>query len=130
MLFRSVVNDFCGYYLWLINRHLFYTQRLATPAHGAHVSIVTIKIHKEKFTNNVSLLKEYHNTKVLLPYDNNIHIGGKGDFLHFSVWVHFPLGDMIKKECGIVENNFLGFHITIASNKSELKQKPIDNNYN
>ena len=109
-------KDFNKYYQWLIHRYYNYVVKTTVPAHGAHISIVTKNLHGDKF--NLELLKKYDSLEVEFDYDPYIQTGGRG-FTNYWLKVEFPLGHEIKKECDIIEDNFLGFHITVANTKNE-----------
>jgi len=108
--------DFIKYYKWLVEKNYYNCIKTTCPKHGSHISIVTKKLHGKNFDMNK--LSKYHNLKVDFTYDNNIKIGGRL-FTNFWLYVDFPMGHLIKKELGIIEDNFLGFHITICNTKNE-----------
>lgn len=83
--------------------------------HGAHVSIITKALHKNKF--NVDKLRKYHKLDVEFEYSIDMRIGGN-KFTNFWLPVTFEMGNQIKKEMGIFESNFMGFHITVANTKN------------
>lgn len=115
-----IEHDFVNYYKKLIDMAVYNTQRLFTPRHGAHISVVIKSLHARQF--DVSKLQKYHNRIVNFRYDTDIRIGGKGrGFVNYWMPVDFPDGFIIKRYLGIVDRNFQGFHITIASNKHEFK---------
>ena len=107
--------DFSRYYQWLIHKHFYDCKKTQLSKHGSHVSIITKKLHGPKF--NREKLAKYHKMEVELSYDINMVIGGNG-FDNFWFRVDFPLGDEIKREAGIVEKNFLGFHVTVCNTKA------------
>ena len=111
-------NDLTKYYIWLITKHFFNLIKLDSPAHGAHISIVTTALHKDKF--NIEYLKQYHNTNVEVEYNpEELLTGGRG-FTNYWFRVEFPLGTAIKKNLGIIEDNFKGFHFVVANNKNQM----------
>ena len=114
-------EDFSRYYIYLITKAYHNTIKLDRPRHGTHLSIVTQKLHKDRF--NKDYLRQYHNQVVDLQYNpEDIRIGGRG-FTNFWFPMDFPLGLKIKNDLGIVEDNFLGFHCTICNNKSAVGYK-------
>lgn len=119
---RVILNeDFSRYYLWLIHKAYYNTIKLDRPRHGSHLSIITRALHNSCF--NVEYLKQYHNQWVTLEYDpEDIRIGGR-NFTNFWFPIKFPLGDLIKSQLNIVEIGFLGYHITVANNKSSVNYK-------
>lgn len=106
--------DFIKYYQWLVHKYHYDCIKTCLPKHGGHISIITKKLHKEFDYEN---LKKYHNEVVHFSYDPYIRIGGSY-FTNYWLFVSFPRGDEIKREMGIREKGFLGFHATIASDKS------------
>ena len=94
-------EDFSRYYIYLITKAYHNTIKLDRPRHGTHLSIVTQKLHKDRF--NKDYLRQYHNQTVELQYN--------------------PEDIRIENDLGIVEDNFLGFHCTICNNKSAVGYK-------
>lgn len=112
-------HDFVNYYKKLIDMYFYKTRPLFTPRHGAHISVVIKSIHPRNFDQR--LLQKYHNRDVEFTYDPHIILGGR-DFTNYWVKVNFPLGEQIKREAGIYERNFHGFHITICSDKCAINE--------
>jgi len=111
-------KDFIKYYKWLVESHTYKTIQLICPKHGAHITIVSSKLHKEFDRIKLS---QYNNQLVSFIYNpEDIRVGGN-DFTNYWLPVLFPLGDQIKIDLGIVESDFLGFHITIANNKNKAR---------
>ena len=110
-----VSPDICRYYIWLISRYYYNTIRLDAPKHSAHISIITSKLHGERF--NINQLLPYNGKVVEIEYNPvDLRTGGRG-FTNFWFPIEFPLGLKIKQELGITETNFLGYHITLCNTK-------------
>jgi hypothetical protein len=113
--FRVILcPDFNKYYRWHIMKATYNCLAVCLPKHGNHITITNQKLHGNKF--NFNYLKQYDGIKIQLNYDPYIYTGGRG-FTNFWLKFNLPLGNQIKKELGIVENGFLGFHATVCSTK-------------
>ena len=119
----NLPEDFSRYYLWLITKAYYNTIRFDRSRHGTHLSIITQAIHAANF--NKDYLKQYHNQIVELEYnpEDLIQGGSSKGFINFWFKIDFPLGDKIKKDLNVIENNFRGYHITIGNNKNESGYK-------
>ena len=115
----NLERDFINYYIWMIRRYYWNCIKINAPKHGAHISIITKKLHKEF---NKNKLQKYHNKMVDFWYDPAIRMGGSY-FTNFWLFVDLPIGEKIKNELGIVEKGFLGYHITIGSDKYIINNK-------
>jgi hypothetical protein len=110
--------DFGKYYKTLISAYFCHCRPLFLPKHGMHVTILNVKVHGDRFTTSMPIMRKYDGRKVNLTYSNDIREGGR-DFRNYWVPVKFELGDIIKKECGIRDRpGFMGYHITIANDKN------------
>ncbi len=111
------------YYLWHVYRCPFDTLGQMVPKYRAHVSVI-LPLHGEKAMEES---KKYDGEKVEVSYSGEILKGGRAlinNRPHVNYWmkVYCDRADEIKKELGVVENNFLGFHLTVSSNKGFNKQ--------
>ena len=114
-------EDFSRYYLWLIHRYYFNCIKLDRPKHGTHLSIVTKALHNNYF--NSEYLSKYHNMQVELFYNpEDLKTGGR-NFTNFWFPMEFELGTKIKEDLGIVESNFLGFHVVVGNDKNYVGYK-------
>ena len=118
-------SDFNRYYIWLITNYYYNTIKLDAPKHSGHLSIITKKLHKDKFIPNY--LQQYHGQLVELQYNPTDLRTGGNNFTNFWFPVEFKLGTVIKKALGIIENNFLGYHITICNNKNYVNHDLVNN---
>jgi hypothetical protein len=116
-----VVKDFCEYYKKLILFNIANNPKdFQTPKHGAHITIVSAKIHGFRNTSKVSTF-----SGVTIPFSYNINIkkGGK-QFTTYYVDVVCPFADKVKKTLDVVDSpGFLGLHICIMNNKSKIKNE-------
>lgn len=112
-----VKRDLIEYYKRLIDYHYNYTIKLNTPRHGAHITIINSKIHKNV---DISKVLVYNGGKIEFEYDcEDIRIGGRG-FINFWFPVKCDFAQKIKEILSIKDNKtFLGLHLTIGNNKNE-----------
>jgi hypothetical protein len=131
----KVNNDFVNYYLWLVNRRFYgdtgknfvNNDKYSTQRSGAHISVVLCTFHKwNPDWNNLKF------DKVMVPFyyrPDDIRYGGpkfKG-WSNFWLPVDCPMATDLKRTLGIKDNdNFLGDHVTLCSNKSEFKNRQND----
>lgn len=116
-------EDFSRYYLWLIHRYYFNCIKLDRPKHGTHLSIVTKALHSNCL--NSEYLSQYHNRIVELSYNpEDLRTGGR-NFTNFWFPVEFDLGTKIKSDLGIIESNFLGFHVVVGNDKNHVGYKSV-----
>lgn len=115
----NVDTDFCNYYRKLILE--YYGENsidFQTPKHGAHITIISSKIHPN--INTESVLK-YHGDIIPFQYDNHIYKGGT-IFTTYYAYVECFFAEFIKRKLGIwSEPDFLGLHVCICNNKSSFK---------
>lgn len=115
---RMVVDvgfDFVKLYNWFIMKQ--YWIKMNTPMHGAHITIVSPKIHSGI---NWKKAMNHHGKKIEFEYDEYLVEGGytKG-FLMYYLRVQSDEIDKIKKEIGLVDNaRYRGLHLTIANGKA------------
>ena len=116
-----VTKDFCEYYKKLILFEGIESPRdFQTPKHGAHITIVSAKIHGFRNTSKVSA---FSGVTIPFSYSVNIKKGGK-QFTTYYVDVDCPFANVVKKMLGVVDNpGFLGLHICIMNNKSKIKNE-------
>ena len=119
-----VTKDFCEYYKKLI---LFGATEnpkdFQTPKHGAHITIVSAKIHGYRDTSKVSV---FSGVTVPFSYGADVRKGGK-KFTTYYVDVDCPFANVVKKMLDVVDNpGFLGLHICIMNNKSKIKNENSD----
>ena len=109
--------DFIRYYRALYNFYTYQTVKNQLPMYGAHISVILPAIHK-----GVDFLPaiKYNRNKVEFEYDpKSVFISKK------NVWMNVKCewAEKLKKELGIVENNFWGYHLTICNFKNENSNK-------
>jgi|GEM_PF-4873386 len=109
-------DDICKYYQWLFNRHHFNTIKSNRPRHGAHVGVVSSKIHDVDCTKFLHL----NDTPVDFSVDISGNYGGfSRGFLNF--WLDAYSVDFIniRKQLNIhkIEPGFSPFHLTILNTK-------------
>jgi hypothetical protein len=114
-----IPKDFAEYYYTLTKAGTYNCLALGQPLYAPHVSITLPNIHGMDI---VKKSKKYAGEKVTLEYSGDIIEGGTW-FTNF--WMIFNCDRLaqIKKELGIKEKNFLGFHLTIANDKNNLKNQ-------
>ena len=113
---RIKVNlDFCRYYMWLVTKYHYNTQKYQLPMHGAHVTILNPKIHGKKKQIDFNKLKPFDGKTVEFEvYPKDAYVS------KVNVWlpVKCDFADKLKKALGIVEDrNWWGSHITICNKK-------------
>jgi hypothetical protein len=110
--------DFIRYYTALVVYSTYRTKKFQLPAHGAHITILNPKIHKEVDFNRAS---KYHNLTVEFTYSpENVYISR----VNYWMPVKCKFGNQLKHELGIVDGpNWLGFHLTICNVKFNVEQK-------
>lgn len=119
-------GDLVNYYLWHIKKATWNTIKLSTPRYGAHVSVIIPTIHGE-YIQNKDLRKElvrWNKKKVDVFMDpTDVRIGGhsKG-FINYWIPIKCNEVQRMKDLLFIKETNYHGDHLTIASNKSDVKQ--------
>ncbi len=119
--------DFCKFYKSLILQvYKNANPLLQLPKYGAHITIVSSKIHGWQDTSELESLQ---NQRVQFTYDPNIKLGGT-KFKTFYVSVVCEFAEMIKRKLKIQEpETFLGLHICICNTKShEIFKKETINN--
>jgi len=116
----AVEKDFLRYYFYLILKSPVETLGLSPPMYGSHISVTLPKIHGDKI---VKESEKYVGENVSFFYDGNVIRGGTW-FTNYWMKVDCPRAAEIKKELGVEEKEFLGFHITIASSKAWI----VENN--
>jgi hypothetical protein len=109
----AVEKDFLRYYFHLILKSPVETLGLGLPMHGSHISVTLPRIHGEKI---VMQSKKYAGQDVSFWYNGDIVKGGSW-FSNYWMKIDCPRADEIKKELGIVEKNFLGYHLTLCNTK-------------
>jgi len=111
--------DFCKYYRSLLLEALKLDPlEFQIPKHGAHITIVSRKIHPGIDTSELRLM---NGMTVNFTYDPDILEGG-ARFKTYYVKVTCAFAEKLKEELGIFEGDrFLGFHICICNNKSLVK---------
>ena len=111
-------DDFIHYYRKLLLEYYGeLPQDLQLPKHGAHITIVSHKIHGDIDT---TCLDCYHGDIVEFDYSPEILKGGT-KFATYYAPVECFFAEFIKRKLGIVENNFLGLHICICNNKTLIQ---------
>jgi len=104
--------DFIRYYKWLIEKSFWETQKLQLPAHGAHSTLVNPKLHKG-FT--YAPATPHIGKDIEFTYDPTTIYESQ---VNFWMPIVCPLGEAIKKMCGVYEGkNYWGLHITICNRK-------------
>lgn len=116
-----VTKDFCEYYKKLILfEGIENPKDFQTPKHGAHITIVSAKIHGFRNTSKVST---FSGATIPFSYSVNVKKGGK-QFTTYYVDVDCPFANIVKKILGVVDSpGFLGLHICIMNNKSKIKNE-------
>lgn len=111
-------SDFCRYYKWLFDKAHFHTIKTQLPKHGAHINIVSAKIHKGV---DVSKYKKLNGKRIEFKYDIRGNIGGftKG-FRNFWFDVHSKELVRLAQDLGVFKasSKFAPFHITILNTKN------------
>lgn len=115
----KVSFDFLNYYLWHLRKGTYNTIRIAPPKYGSHISVTLPAIHDKK---KVRESAKYAGKSVTFRYSGEIIEGGTW-FKNYWMPVECSKAEKIKKSLGIIDKNFLGFHITLGSNKSEVNEK-------
>lgn len=110
----KVEKDFLRYYFWHLYRSPHSTLGFSPPMHGSHISVTLPRIHGEEI---VEKSKIYAGQAVDFEYSGDIRFGGSW-FSNAWMKVECERADEIKKELGIVEDNFLGFHLSIGNTKA------------
>lgn len=109
--------DFCRYYKWLFDRAHYFTIKTQTPKHGAHINIVSDKLHAG---TNCEKYLHLDGKDVWFEYDIGGNYGGfnKG-FLNFWLDAHNEDLVDIAKDLGVLKpkEGFAPFHITILNTK-------------
>jgi hypothetical protein len=106
--------DLIRYYHKLIDYHQYKTQKLQLPSHGAHITIINPKIHK-----NIDIKKalHHHGRNVTFTYfPEKMYKSPK----NFWIPVSSKVADKLKTELGVDDGkNFWGLHMTVANTKFE-----------
>lgn len=90
------------------------------PKHKAHISVILPRIHGREITEKS---KKFAGQSVDVCYSGDIKRGGgkiinERIFVNYWMPVNCQYATQIKNELNVKEEDFLGFHITIANNKS------------
>jgi hypothetical protein len=114
--------DFCRYYRAFFHAYYYNTVKLQIPKHGAHINIVSGKLHPNADCKKYS----YLNGKVAnFYYDIRGNMGGfsKG-FKNFWLDVYSKEFEEIAQDLGCLKDQkgFAYFHITIGNNKNLIKK--------
>lgn len=112
----AVDNQLLRYYFMLIYKSPESTLGLGPPMRGDHISVTLPRIHGKDI---VEKSKKYAGQPVEFLYDGDIIKGGSW-FKNYWMKVECKRADEIKKELGIVEKNFLGYHLTIGNTKNRI----------
>ena len=115
----KVSLDFLHYYLWLTRKATWNTIKIVPPKYNAHISVTLPHIHGWDKVNKSS---KYAGRNVAFRYTGDVIEGGSW-FRNFWMPVECPKAERIKEKLGIVEKNFLGFHLTLGSTKAEANEK-------
>jgi hypothetical protein len=104
--------DMIRYYQRLVEFATHRTERLQLPAHGAHITIVNPKIHKNV---NLNLCRNIAGIKVeFVYYPEKMCKSPK----NYWIPVDCEFAENLKKSLNVKEtNNWLGFHLTVCNNK-------------
>jgi hypothetical protein len=115
----NVDTDFCNYYRkFIISYYGEDPYEFQTPKHGAHITIISSKIHPN--TNTESILK-FNGDIIPFKYDYHIHKGGTR-FTTYYAYVECFFAEFIKRKLGVMDgSDYLGLHICICNNKSRVK---------
>ena len=122
-------SDFCRYYKSLFEEAHYFTKKLQTPKHGAHINIYNPKIYgvpdKIKFQE---LSKKYHKKEIIFEYNIIGNYGGftKG-FLNFWLNINCKLADEIADTLKAThkDSKHSRFHITIGNTKYESLKRHV-----
>lgn len=113
--------DFCRFYGWLYKKATYNTEKISFPKHGAHINLVSPKIHKNTDCRKYLSL---NGTRVSFQYDIMGNFGGfsKG-FKNFWLDVKGKVLYKILDELGIKQKKheigkFARLHITIFNTKN------------
>lgn len=119
-------TDFCRYYRkLLLEQHYESPLEFQTPKHGAHITVISRKIHPGVDT---SCLLDYHDSVAEFKYDIDIRKGGSR-FTTYYAYVECVFAEFAKRKVGVVDNKgFLGLHICVCNNKGAKYEKQ-DNKY-
>lgn len=110
-------NDFVAYYKQFVDKHQMYFTNF--PAHGAHVTVASVKTHPNLKKNNIAFARNtYINVPIRLEYNPDIIIGGlTKDFRNFFVQVRGEALEQLVRILDIKEPN-RRFHATICNTKN------------
>lgn len=113
--------DFCKFYGWLYKKATYNTQKISPPKHGAHINLVSPKIHKGV---DCGAYLHLNGAKVDFFYDIGGNFGGfsKG-FKNFWLDVKGKVLYKILDNLGIKQKKheigrFARLHITIFNTKN------------
>jgi hypothetical protein len=112
----KVEQELFDYYFWHILKGTNQTLALCKPLYGSHISVTLPNIHG---CETVESSKKYAGEEVTIKYSGEIFQGGSW-FVNYWLPMYCERAGEIKDELGIVEDNFLGFHLTICSNKADM----------
>ena len=112
-----IEKDLLEYYYWHVRKGTYNCIKLSTPLYSPHLSVTLPNIHGEAICK---ASKKYAGEKVTVTYTGEIIKGGSW-FTNFWLPFECDRATSIKKELGVKEKNFLGFHLTVASDKNDIK---------
>jgi hypothetical protein len=111
-------SDICRYYQWLYHKDIWNTLKTQIPKHGAHVNIVSPRIHRGI---NLAPVAHLQGQRINFQLDIEGNFGGftKG-FKNFWLPVISPEIDEIADELGVPpkQGRYSRFHLTIFNTKS------------
>lgn len=119
---RIIVDlDFCKYYKKLLEYSgIEEISEFQIPRYGAHITIVSAKIHGYRNTKRLQMLS---GISVPFLYSSDIKKGGTR-FTTYYASVKCSFAEVVKKELAVDDSaNFLGFHICITNNKAKTKNE-------
>jgi len=114
----KIEEDFLNYYYWHLLKSKHSTLGLSLPKYKNHISIILPKIHGKTI---VEKSKKYVNELVTFTYTGEIIKGGTW-FENYWLKIQCDRVAQIKQELGVVEKNFLGLHLTLASTKNRINE--------
>ena len=113
----KLCDDISKYYKQFIDKEFKIFSHL--PLHGAHVTIMSKKIHSNWNVHKINNVVSFHRKeKIKFDYNVNIRVGGqtKG-FMNFIINIRSKTLDKISDYLEIDQN----FHLTVSNTKQSVR---------
>lgn len=105
--------DLCKYYCWFVKKR--YNLELQLPQRGLHFTIVNDKVSDER--KYLHAKKNYNGETITIKYYHTV----RTDNIHWWVRAECKQAEEIRKACGLPQNPYWGFHLSIGRADGDLR---------